>query len=79
VSLQLYTIDTHFRHPSTSSSGAFALKAGAHQSIILRGLPQMYLHQHGYALCPENFDESNLNGIIEKLSATLGLDNAASH
>ena len=33
---------------------------GAHQSIILRELPQMYLRQYGYALHPENFDESNL-------------------
>lgn len=52
---------------------------GAHQSIILRELPQMYLRQYGYALRPENFGESNLNGIIEKLSTTLRLDNATSH
>ena len=37
---------------------------GAHQSIILRELPQMYLRQYGYALRPENFGESNLNGMI---------------
>ena len=52
---------------------------GAHQSIILRELPQMYLRQYGYALRPENFGESNLNGIIETLSTTLRLDKAASH
>ena len=37
---------------------------GAHQSIILRELPQMYLRQYGYALRPENFGESNLNGMM---------------
>ena len=46
----------------------FIAGPGAHQSIILRELPQMYLRQYGYALRPENFGESNLNGIIEKLS-----------
>ena len=37
---------------------------GAHQSIILREMPQMYLRQFGYTLRPENFGESNLNGMI---------------
>ena len=34
----------------------------------------MYLRQYGYALRPENFGESSLTGIIEKLSTTLRLD-----
>ena len=42
----------------------FIAGPGAHQSIILRELPQMYLRQYGYALRPENFGESNLNGMI---------------
>ena len=42
----------------------FIAGPGAHQSIILRELPQMYLRQYGYALRPENFGESNLTGMI---------------
>ena len=42
----------------------FVAGPGAHQSIILRELPQMYLRQYGYALRPENFGESNLTGMI---------------
>ena len=42
----------------------FVAGPGAHQSIILRELPQMYLRQYGYALRPENFGESNLNGMF---------------
>ena len=45
---------------------------------MLRELPQMYLRQYGYALRPENFGESSLNGIIEKLGTTLRLDNTSS-
>ena len=34
----------------------------------------MYLRQYGYALSPENFGETSLEGIIEKLGSTLRLD-----
>ena len=44
------------------------------QTIKLNDLPQMYLRQYGYALRPENFGESSLKGIIEKMSSSLRLD-----
>merc|ERR1712223_28465 len=48
----------------------------AHQSIVLRELPQMYRRQYGYALRPEDFGQSSLKGVIEKMSQILRLDNA---
>ena len=45
---------------------------GAHQSIILRELPQMYLRQYRYALHPEISESPiSVGGIIEKRSTTL--------